>query len=299
MAYDIYLSYGRRHQALAVQYADALRAEGLRVWYDSLAQTADAAAAALADSRLLVVLFSKSSNDSDQLSQEIALADREGVPVIPILIENARPRGEMLYELGPRNWIPLHPNPAAKTDQLVDALSELLGIVREAEQAGEGSVEAKKLSEELGAPEELPFLPFRWPDIVWVTVFTGFMMIIVASFPLETAPDWAKAIGMSFALGGLPILTIRFVIRFVRSNQKLSRSIPVFGLLSIIGGILIFVGYDIAITDANLNEDHQRVQTNAARGLIFYNFFLAVALHILMRGYIIAYAFRQRLLGKT
>lgn len=296
MAYDIYLSYGRRQQALAEQCADALRAEGLTVWFEGLAQTSSAAATALSTSRLLVILFSKSSNDSDQLLQEIALADREGIPVIPILIENVRPRGEMLYELGTRNWVPLHPNPASKVDDLVNTLSDLLGVVRTAEQSGEDSEEAKQLAEELGPPVNLPLFPLRASDLVWVAAITGIFMLMLSVEQWNFLDFWAEHLSVSLALVGIPVLIIRFAFRFVTANQKLSRAIPVYGLLSILSGISAYIAYDPFLDPTEVGRDHLRTLLNIARGAIVLNFAIGTISHILMRGYFIAFAFRQRLL---
>lgn len=127
--HDIFVSYRRADRELVASLARKLEARGLDVWYDAeidaSADWAGGSAAELSRSRMLVVLFSDACNESRQLTKELAVADALGRPVIPILVEDALPRGANLHELADRRWIEAWPDPAGQIDALVDHLAAL------------------------------------------------------------------------------------------------------------------------------------------------------------------------------
>ncbi|MEM9739895.1 MAG: toll/interleukin-1 receptor domain-containing protein [Pseudomonadota bacterium] len=130
MAHDIFLSYRRSDQELARVMVDALSAKGLNVWWDQLIEGGedwrDAIVEGLTNSKALVILFSSECNGSKQLKKELAIADTLDKEVIPILIEDTKPKGHYLYELAARNWLQLYPNPETKVGELANRLASEL-----------------------------------------------------------------------------------------------------------------------------------------------------------------------------
>jgi TIR domain len=131
MQHSIFLSYSRRDEPIADAVIKAAALRNLSIWYDRLIPAGrdwrDSIVDAIEKCDALVILFSKESNNSRQLIKELAIADRFGKPVIPVLIEPTEPRGAYLYEMASRNWINLHPNPLARLDGLMDRLVAQLG----------------------------------------------------------------------------------------------------------------------------------------------------------------------------
>ncbi|MBI1338859.1 TIR domain-containing protein [bacterium] len=129
--YDIFVSYRRSDRAFVDQLVQRLQARGVSVWYDSQIEGGDdwreKIVAALTDSDMLVILFSEDANNSRQLKKELAVADQLEKPVVPVLIEDCKPRGAYLYELADRNWLQVFPNPMAQIDKLVERLVDLAG----------------------------------------------------------------------------------------------------------------------------------------------------------------------------
>ena len=129
MGYDIFLSYRRADQALARELVAALEARGVGVWWDQKIAAGvdwrDAIVENLMDSDMLVILFSEDCNQSKQLKKELALADDMDTDVIPVLIEDTKPKGHFLYELAARNWIQIFPNPETKINDLAERLTRL------------------------------------------------------------------------------------------------------------------------------------------------------------------------------
>ncbi len=129
MGYDIFLSYRRADQELARTLVAALEARGVGVWWDQKIDGGvdwrDAIVENLIDSDMLVILFSEECNASKQLKKELALADDMDKDVIPVLIEDTKPKGHFLYEMAARNWIQIHPHPENKINELADRLTSL------------------------------------------------------------------------------------------------------------------------------------------------------------------------------
>ncbi|MEM1106161.1 MAG: toll/interleukin-1 receptor domain-containing protein [Pseudomonadota bacterium] len=134
MAYDIFLSYRRTDQELAKALVDAMTAVGLDVWWDQRIEGGEdwreAIVAGLTGSHALVILFSEECNESKQLKKELAIADTLDKEVIPVLVEDTKPRGHYLYELAARNWLQIHPNPLAKVNELAGRLAAELQTER-------------------------------------------------------------------------------------------------------------------------------------------------------------------------
>lgn len=130
MKYDLFISYCRQDIDFVEPLVAALKQAGINVWFD---QDIDAGAdwrgeivSALDNSKALLILFSRFSNNSTQLIKEVAIADQLNRAVIPVLIDNVTPQGAYLYELGTRNWIPLFPNAKKRIPELVEKLLVLL-----------------------------------------------------------------------------------------------------------------------------------------------------------------------------
>lgn len=129
MKYDIFVSYQRANREFVAQVVRRLEAAGIVAWYDANidggADWRETIVAALEASDMLVIFFSEDCNNSRQLKKELAVADSLNKPVVPILLEDTRPRGAYLYELADRNWIQAWPDPVSKIEELVGHLKAL------------------------------------------------------------------------------------------------------------------------------------------------------------------------------
>lgn len=132
MAYDIFISYRRTDQSLARALVFALEARGISVWWDQKIEGGedwrDIIVEGLTHSKALVILFSDSCNQSKQLKKELAVADTLDKVVVPVLIEDTKPKGHFLYELAARNWLQIFPEAERKIDGLADRLIDELDL---------------------------------------------------------------------------------------------------------------------------------------------------------------------------
>ena len=131
MAHDFFLSYRRADKAFARSLVEEITARGATIWWDEMIPAGvdwrDAIADNLNSAEVIIILFSEACNDSKQLRKELALADDLNKMVIPVLIEDTKPKGHFLFELAARNWIQAFPEAERKIDSLSVKLLEIVG----------------------------------------------------------------------------------------------------------------------------------------------------------------------------
>ncbi len=128
----VYISYGRGDREMVAAIARRLEARGLSVWYDARVAGEegfnDEIAARLREAAIMALLFSDECNNSQQVAQELALADELEKPVVPILMEAAAPRGALLFDLADRCWLQAYPEPRLHADTLASLLAHIAGL---------------------------------------------------------------------------------------------------------------------------------------------------------------------------
>jgi hypothetical protein len=110
MTWDVFISYAQRDAAMADRLRAMLEDSGLTCWIAPRdivpgVTWADAIVEALAQSKVMILVFSQNANESRQLARELDQADRERVPVVPLRIQNVEPAGGMEYYLGNTHWL--------------------------------------------------------------------------------------------------------------------------------------------------------------------------------------------------
>ena len=89
---------------------EALEQRGLHCWLASRdispgENFQEAIVRAIGSARAMVLVFSGSANNSDEIKKEIALASHYHLAVIPVRVEDVLPTDAFLYELSTRQWI--------------------------------------------------------------------------------------------------------------------------------------------------------------------------------------------------
>jgi len=223
MPTDVFISYRRSDREFVAMLAKALEDSGISVWYDAEIPLGapvyqDNIGSALENARMVVVVFSKAANESSEIIKEIKAADLLKTPVIPVLLDDARPRGAYLYELPSRNCIIAFPEPPTR---LGDVTRLLIDCVRSLEpradgQMGSALTEGDPLPSRQDAPriasayvgkihdqgQKAPMrdiLPFRWADLaVLIPGVALFAWWTLAGPASESLPD---GIGRYMAAG--------------------------------------------------------------------------------------------------
>jgi hypothetical protein len=112
----IFVSYSQADRETAYELVADLEARGLRCWIAprDIAPSAEWAAeiiTAISAARIMVLLFSRASNDSPQVRREVERAVHKRVPVIAFRIEDVLPERSLEYFLSAQHWLDAFPAP--------------------------------------------------------------------------------------------------------------------------------------------------------------------------------------------
>ena len=281
MAHDVFLSYRRTDQALAQKLVQSLQAQGVKVWWDQMIEGGEdwreAIVENLTSARSLVILFSEECNTSKQLKKELSIADGLDKEVIPVLIENTKPKGHYLYELSARNWLRVHPNPEQKMGELAQRLSIEL---RTPNTSGLGTsispsvqpvsphsvipakpapsappLEAETVEKLIDANQKLEasakdrrdFMPFKWYEILIGLILGG--LTALGGYDLETGEITTGSVpldflGMTF-LSLLIMAMLIFPFRYYFRRRRVWRAMRYYAISIFI--LIIAVGVVMGI----------------------------------------------------
>ncbi|RDI98679.1 toll/interleukin-1 receptor domain-containing protein [Dyella solisilvae] len=133
MTHDLFVSYSQPDREAAFALVRRLEEHGISVWIAprDVSPAADWAAEiidAIASARLMVLVFSGSSNDSDQVRREVERAVHKRLPILPFRIEDVVPSKSLEYFLSTQHWMDAFPSPLEPhIDRLCDYLDTSLG----------------------------------------------------------------------------------------------------------------------------------------------------------------------------
>lgn len=106
--YDVFISYSSKDKSVAFTLCEALENEGLICWIAprnvSTGHYASSIVKGIESSKVLVLVFSKNSNDSTPVLNELELAMGSKIPLIPIRIEETLPTDAMKFYVMSTNW---------------------------------------------------------------------------------------------------------------------------------------------------------------------------------------------------
>jgi len=113
---DVFISYSQTDQACAYEMAALLEGQGFVCWIAprDIAPAADWAAAiieAISSARIMILVFSASSNDSPQVRREVERAVHKDLCILPFRIENVLPSKSLEYFLSAQHWMDAFPPP--------------------------------------------------------------------------------------------------------------------------------------------------------------------------------------------
>jgi hypothetical protein len=132
LAHDVFISYASRDKVVADAVCATLESSRVRCWIAPRdvppgASYAEALIDALNQSRILVLVFSVSSNSSQQVMREVERAVSKGIPIIPLRIEAVTPSKSMEYFISTQHWLDaLTPPLEAHLVRLADTIQLLL-----------------------------------------------------------------------------------------------------------------------------------------------------------------------------
>jgi hypothetical protein len=113
---EVFISYSQGDHACAMELVGRIEAEGIHCWIAprDIAPSTDWAAEiidAISNSRVMILVFSASSNDSPQVRREVERAVHKQVSILPFRIENVVPSKSLEYFLSAQHWMDAFPPP--------------------------------------------------------------------------------------------------------------------------------------------------------------------------------------------
>jgi hypothetical protein len=110
MAHDVFVSYASGDKPVADAVCATLEAKGIRCWIaprDVLpgVHYGEAIIDAIAECRIMVLVFSSKANLSGHIPKEIERAVSKGVTVMPLRIEDVTPAKSLDYFIGSVHWL--------------------------------------------------------------------------------------------------------------------------------------------------------------------------------------------------
>ncbi len=129
MAYDVFVSYSHEDKLTADAVCATLEGQGIRCWIAPRDITpgqewGQAIIQGISGARIMVVVFSHHSNESQQVMREVERAVHAGIAVLPFRIEDVIPSGSMEYFLSSMHWLD------ALTDNMEEHIHSLAASIR-------------------------------------------------------------------------------------------------------------------------------------------------------------------------
>ena len=116
MAHDVFISYSQPDRDCAWEILTRLERDGIKCWIAprDIAPSADWAAAimdAIASARVMILVFSASSNQSPQVRREVERAVHKELSILPFRIEDVPPSRSLEFFLSTQHWMDAFPPP--------------------------------------------------------------------------------------------------------------------------------------------------------------------------------------------
>jgi len=175
MAHDVFISHSAQDKAVADAVCAALERAAVRCWIAPRdvqpgRSFAGEITRAIQQSKVMVLIFSAYSNNSQQVLREVQLAVSSHLHILQFRIEDVRPNDDLTYFLSTPHWLDaMTPPLQTHLERLVTAVQALLGA---------GEVEEARPA----AVSIAPTPPKSPPGAIWIWV--GAALLFGLGFPI-------------------------------------------------------------------------------------------------------------------
>jgi hypothetical protein len=110
MSASIFISFASQDHRVAMTLCQALETRGFKCWISSRdIQPGEnfqvAIVRAIRQAKIMLLVFTNNSNNSEEMNKELALASQSKLIVVPLRIEDVTPNEAFSYEFATRQWI--------------------------------------------------------------------------------------------------------------------------------------------------------------------------------------------------
>src|ERR1051325_1253207 len=128
----VFISHSSQDRRIAARVCEALERCGLACWHASRdihpgENFQEEIVKAIRSARAMVLVFTGSANNSDEIKKEIALASQNHLAVIPLRVEDVLPSDAFRYELSTRQWIDAFDDWDRAMARLAEQISAIVG----------------------------------------------------------------------------------------------------------------------------------------------------------------------------
>ena len=174
MAHDVLICHSSKDKAVADAVCAALEQQRVRCWIAPRdigpgAEWGEAIVSAIQASRVMVLIFSASANESPQIRREVERAVHDNVVIVPMRIEDVLPQKSLEYFIGAVQWLDAFDKPLGDyLESLVGVVKGILGVPDLAREAARDIMPAKKKSSRF----------------IWLCVFGGIAVVLLVVLAL-------------------------------------------------------------------------------------------------------------------
>jgi hypothetical protein len=146
MAHDVFISYSSKDKVVADAVCAVLEQHRVRCWIAPRdigpgAEWGESIVGAIAGSRVMVLIFSASANESPQIRREVERAVHNNVVIVPMRIEDVLPQKSLEFFIGAVHWLDAFDKPFGNyLEHLAGVVTGILGAPDLASQAGRSEV---------------------------------------------------------------------------------------------------------------------------------------------------------------
>jgi len=180
MTASIFISFASQDHRVAMTLCQALETRGFKCWISSRdIQPGEnfqvAIVRAIRQAKIMLLVFTANSNNSEEMNKELALASQSKLIVVPLRIEDVTPNEAFAYEFATRQWIDFFADwevaiqqlsqriENATRDVVVEAPAELAAPPAAVEEAGPVTALTRKLKVARPLPDKVAAKPAPKP----------------------------------------------------------------------------------------------------------------------------------------
>jgi Flp pilus assembly protein TadD len=191
MSHDVFISYSTKDKTVADAVCATLEKHKIRCWIAPRDITPGkewgaSIIDAIGASRVMILIFSASANDSLQIPREVERAVNREVILVPLRIENVAPTKALEYFLGSVHWLDALTPPLEKhLDKLVRAVEGVLGSIVDKQATQAAQAPARQPTKEAVASRSgaaVTAVQTRARKWVWQFVAIGALGVLVVVF---------------------------------------------------------------------------------------------------------------------
>ena len=187
MARDVFISHSAQDKKVSETICASLEQSGIRCWIAPRDVRPGKSfpgeiTRAIQQSRVMLLIFSRHSNSSEQVLREVQLAVDSHLPIVRLRIEDVPLSDDLRYYLSTPHWLDALSHPVSKhIPAVASAIKELLGPSNEKP----GGETAMKQTAPVDGKKAAP----RWKLFVIAAVVLAVLLIAFAVFRSQKKPD--------------------------------------------------------------------------------------------------------------